>query len=234
MANKTMHLIIIADHRLPEQVKSKLKQFGHTVFLETFNITYPAISCHPDIFLFKTNYRLVIAPNTPNEFQELIVQLKFPFTKGKKYVGNEYPETSHYNVVETGKYLIHHKKYTDPEIRELTTGKEFIHVKQAYTRCNLIALNNDRFITSDKGIEKTLKRKGLEVLFVDPRGILLPGFDHGFIGGTCGILDNRIFFLGSLDHFHEGDKIRNFLKDYEIIELYGGPLFDGGGLLFIQ
>jgi hypothetical protein len=227
-------MFIIADHRIPDKAKLNLEAYGKVLYLEINGITYPAISCHPDIFLVKTNYRLVVAPNTPKEFLDRIIQLKFPFTKGKKYVGAEYPETSHYNAVETDKYLIHHKKYTDPKIRELTTGKEIIHVKQAYTRCNLIALRDNRFITSDKGIEKVLKRKGLEVLYVDPKGILLPGFDHGFIGGTCGVLDNQIFFLGSLNHFHEGEKIRTFLKDYETIELYDGPLFDGGSLLFIS
>jgi hypothetical protein len=227
-------MVIIADQRIPEQARSNLEQFGEVLFLTSSKVTYPAISCHPDIFLFKTNYRLVVAPNTPKEFLELIIQIKLPFTKGQKYIGLEYPETSHYNAVETDKYLIHHKKYIDPKIRNLATGKEFIHVKQAYTRCNLIALRDDRFITSDKGIEKALKHKGLEVLYVDPKGILLPGFDHGFIGGTCGVLDNRIFFIGSLDYFQEGDKIRTFLKDYEIIELYDGPLFDGGSLVFIS
>jgi len=227
-------MFIIADPRIPHNAKIKLEKYGKVLYLATNGITYPAISCHPDIFLFKTNYRLIVAPNTPKAFQDQIIQLKFPFTKGKKNIGAEYPETAHYNVVETDRYLIHHKKYTDPAIRELTTGKEFIHVKQAYTRCNLIALRDNRFITSDKGIEKVLKRKGLEVLYVDPKGILLPGFDHGFIGGTCGVFKNQIFFLGSLDHFNEGEKIRGFLKDHEIIELYDGPLFDGGGLLFIS
>jgi len=227
-------MVIITDKRIPAPAKRKLEQFGQVLFLESDDVTYSAISGHPDIFLFKSNYRLVVAPNTPKEFQELIIQLKFPVTIGKKYIGKEYPETAYYNVVETDRHLIHHQKYSDSTIRELTTGKEFIHVKQAYTRCNLIALKNDRFITSDKGIEKTLKRKGMEALFVDPKGILLPDFDHGFIGGTCGVIDNQIFFIGSLDHFHEGKMVRSFLRDYEIIELYEGPLFDGGSMIFIS
>jgi Family of unknown function (DUF6873) len=233
MVIQTEQMIIIADLRIPEQVKLKLKQFGQLLFLESFNVTYPAISGHPDIFLFKTYSQLIVAPNTPKEFLEQLIFRNIPFKKGTLCVGKEYPETAHYNVVETDSFLIHHKKYTDKSIQKQIQVKELIHVRQAYTRCNMIALRDDRFITSDKGIEKVLKRKGLETLYVDPKGIFLPGFDHGFIGGTCGVLKNRIFFIGSLDQFHEGEKIRAFLKDYEIIELYDGPLFDGGSLIFV-
>jgi hypothetical protein len=122
----------------------------------------------------------------------------------------------------------------DPEIVEAAGNREIIHVKQGYTRCNLIPLGNNRFITSDKGIEKTLLQYGLEVLYVDPDGILLPGFNHGFIGGTCGVWQNKLFFIGSLKYFPEGQKIKDFVTGMEIIELYDGSLFDGGSILFIS
>ena len=49
-----------------------------------------------------------------------------------------------------------------------------------------------------------------------------------------GVHGNMVFIIGSLDHHHEGNSIRSFLENlkYEIIELYDGPLYDGGSILF--
>jgi len=109
-------------------------------------------------------------------------------------------------------------------------------INQAYTRCNLIALDEGHYITSDHGIEKVLKNRNLEVLFVSPEGIILPGFANGFFGGCCGILDDKLFTTGSLHCYPEGEKVRQFSQEagFRVIELYDGPLFDGGGIIFID
>ena len=227
-------MLILIDKRMPEEAKLELHHFGELLFIESVNITYPAISGHPDIFFCQTKNELVIAPNVQGNIRQQLHHNNIPFAEGELKVGKQYPETVHYNVVVTDGLLIHNPNYTDPLILKNCSGTEIIHVKQAYTRCNLIPLENNRFITSDKGIEKTLLGKGFEILFVHPEGILLPGFDHGFIGGCCGVHKNRLFFIGSLNSFPEGDKIRSFAKGMEIIELYDGPLFDGGSLVFIE
>jgi hypothetical protein len=225
---------IIADKRVPFEAKIKLEKFGEVLFLETNGITYPAISGHPDIFFCKTENGLVIAPNTPNETIEQLKVSNISFVTGKKIVGAQYPQTAYYNALITDHFLIHNLNYTDQAILNLCDQLEKFDLKQAYTRCSVLALENDRFITSDQGIEKVLLKRGLEVLFVNPKGILLPGFAHGFIGGTCGIYGDKVFFIGNLDYFPEGEKVRQFLSGYEIIELYDGPLFDSGSLIFLN
>lgn len=226
-------MYIIADKRIPFEAKMKLKQFGNVLFFESGGITYPAISGHPDIFFCKTRKELVIAPNIPDRFNVRLNNLNISISAGRKVIGNRYPETAAYNAVVTDKHLIHNFKFSDQTLLETCSHLEKINVQQAYTRCNVLALENDRFITSDRGIEKELQKNGLEVLYVNPEGILLPEFEHGFLGGTCGIHENRIFFIGRLIHFPEGEKVRQFLSDYEIIELYNGYLFDGGSLIFV-
>ncbi len=227
-------MLILADKRIPEKAKNSLIKYGEVLFLETSGITYPAISGHPDIFFCKTQSGLVVAPNTPEKIKQQLLRNSIHIIEGAAKTGNDYPETARYNVVVTDSLLIHNLKHTDDVILGETKSLQNIHVNQAYTYCNLIALENERFITSDKGIKKTLSGKGFEVLYVHPEGIILPGFNHGFIGGCCGISDGRIFFIGSLNHFPEGDSIRSFIRGFEIIELYDGPLFDGGGLIFID
>ena len=226
-------MVIIADKRIPEPALEALQKYGDVLLLETSGITYPAISGNPDIFFCRTESGLVIAPNTPNVIKEQLTNSTISFIVGKQIVGAEYPQTAYYNALITNRFLVHNLNYTDPVIMELCDNLEKIDLNQAYTRCSVLALKNDRFITSDQGIEKALLKHGMEVLFVNPKSILLPGFDYGFFGGTCGIYEDKIFFIGSLDHFPEGEKVRNFLFGYEIIELYDGPLFDGGSLIFI-
>ncbi len=227
--------MIIVNNRIPEQAKDKLKGFGEVLFLETKGITYQAISGHPDIFFCGINGKLIVAPNLPTKLKEGLNNNSIPFVEGKKPVGAKYPGTAFYNAVVTENYLIHNLKYTDTAIMESSGNLKKINVSQAYTRCNLLPLPGDRFITSDRGIEKTLMKEGLETLFVSPKDILLPGFEHGFLGGACGFFENKLLLLGSLDYFKDGEKTRQFLAKakMEIIELYLGPLVDGGSILNI-
>ena len=226
-------MTILVDKRIPEPAFKALKKYGRIIPFETSGITYSAISGHPDIFFCQTNEILVVAPNTPGITKTQISKHGIHFFEGRNQVGKAHPYTAQYNAVITKKFLIHNPKYTDPVILSNCGHLEAIEVNQAYTRCNLLVLENDKFIASDKRIERGLQRKGLEVLYINPKGILLPGFKHGFFGGTCGVYEDKVFFMGNLNHFPEGEKARQFLSGYEIIELYNGPLFDGGSILFI-
>jgi len=229
-------MLIFIDKKAPEQAKETLKKYGEVIEFFSENICYEAISGHPDIFMTQVTGRLIVAPNLPKVFQELLTEKKIVFSVGEKPVGNKYPETSFYNAVVTEKYLIHQTLQTDDSIQLKCLQKTKISVKQGYTRCNLIALNDQKMITSDQGIYQQLSKNGIDVLFVDPRGIVLPTFDHGFFGGTCSISGNKLFITGNLRYFSEGKNVRSFIEDAgtEIVELYKGPLFDGGGIFFVE
>ena len=235
-------MLIIIDKRLPIKVRQFLAKYGELIEFATSGITYEAISGHPDIFFCQTTAGLIVAPNTPGKYLSKLIAKKIPFTFGRLPVGNSYPESARYNAVVTDKYLIHNQAITDPSISALTTASDnltftlsALTLNQGYTRCNLIALGESNFITSDKGIEKALQAKCLEVQFVSPVGILLPGYENGFFGGCCGIWDDKLFITGNLDHYSEGERVREIAagSGMEIIELYDGPLFDGGGIFFI-
>ena len=226
-------MVIIADKKIPEPAKKRLEKYGQVIRLKTSGITYPSISGHPDIFFCRVDNELVVSPSLPGGIFKKTEPENISLVTAGLDTGSAYPATARLNAVVTPGYIIHNGKYTDPVLKKKCAGREFIHVNQGYTRCNLIPLENDRFITSDRGIQKALQKKGLDVLYVNPQGILLPGFPHGFIGGTCGVFENMVFFIGNPDLLPEGEKIKDFLKEYRIIRLYDGPLFDGGSLLFL-
>ncbi len=175
---------------------------------------------------------MIVAPNIPLTFRKLLIDNNITFIEGQSVVGNKYPETAKYNIVITPNYLIHKLKITDTEVIKGCTGKQLINVSQAYTRCNLLPLRNDSFITSDMGIYNSLTDRNLNIIYVNREDIILPGFNYGFFGGTCGVYDNIIFIMGSLRKFADGNKVVKFVKalGYEIVELYDGPLLDCGSL----
>jgi hypothetical protein len=141
---------IIADSRMPEEAKKNLKKLGDVLFLNPTETTYKSISAHPDIFFFQTEDGLIYAPNAPKRIVKELKKRKIKLTEGKKEVGKKYPETVPYNAVGIGDTLIHNLKHTDSTI--LSLYKNHIHVNQGYTRCNLVALNENCFITSDEAI----------------------------------------------------------------------------------
>lgn len=229
-------MLIIVDKKIPEKAKSSLKAFGDLMEIETQSITYDAISGHPDIFFTPVENQLVVAPNLPKKYLRELENRDINFVLGEKPVGAKYPETAAYNAVTSSGRLIHHAGFTDRSILKLCLQKDRIHVNQGYTRCNLLLVDDKIAITSDRGIFQKLENEPDEILYVDPSGIVLPGFDHGFFGGCCGILDKKLFILGSLQHYAEGEKAREFVEKQgmKIVELVDGPLYDGGGILFVD
>lgn len=229
-------MMIITDKRIPFEAIKKLNEYGEVLLFETSDLVYDAISGHPDIFMTVVDNQLIVAPNLPGFIKQKLISNQCKFIEGYEPVGAQFPETTAYNVVCTSKYIFHNFKHTEHRIKEIATNLIPIDVPQAYTRCNLLPLNGNDFITSDPGINKVLNRSGFNALFVNPHDILLQGFSYGFFGGACGVSGNSVFIIGNLDKFMDGHKVRSFLENlnFEIIELYDGPLFDGGSLFFIK
>ncbi|MDP4266159.1 MAG: hypothetical protein Q8880_01835 [Bacteroidota bacterium] len=227
-------MLIFIDKKIPEQAKDKLAKYGEIVELASKDITYNAISGHPDIFLSKTSENIfIVAPNAPEIIFQKFSEYNKEYVKGIDKVGKEYPFTALYNAVFTDSLFIHNFKISDFSLINAGKNKEHISIRQGYCRCNLISLHDKAFITSDPGIYKELKGREFHVLLVKTEGILLEDFRYGFFGGTCGIIDDKLLIIGSLKYYKDGDEVKNFVKKMglNIVELYDGLLFDGGGII---
>lgn len=224
--------LIIADKRTPLPVKNSLNQIGRVSLLDAVQGVYKSISGHPDIFICQGIEETVIAPNLPDEIISKLLLSGKKVIKGRNNPGKKYPLSACYNAVVTEKYLIHNLKITDPEVLETFKHKKHIHVNQGYTRCNLLALDNN-FITSDRGIENRLLAEGCNVLYVDPSPIILKGQKHGFFPGCCGIYGKEVLITGSLKFHPQEHVIRDFisLSGYKTRELFNGQLTDVGSIL---
>jgi hypothetical protein len=228
-------VLILVDSRIPGEAKEALSRHGELIDFQTEGIVYEAVSGHPDLFFCKLDRLLLAAANLPCYYQELLKKTGTQFQNGKLRIGDKYPATARYCAVVTDDFLFHRLDITDPHIINSAVEKEKIFVAQGYTRCSLLPLNNRYFISSDKGICRTLDGMGLNVLYVENKQILLPGYANGFFGGACGVDNGRVFILGRLRYHPDGDRVRDFLEEsgHEIVELADGPLFDGGGILFL-
>ena len=253
-------MLIIVDHKIPDEAKKELvlsfsQDSGVLMELETDGLVYPAISGHPDIFFCQAPQTLVVSPNLPERYLNLLDQHKITYVKGHIHTGEiandkkngsqsiqlkqkkaaENKAMTCYNAAINNQFLVHRLEYTEPVILENCHFLKKIAVKQGYTRCNLMLLKDSHYITSDQGIDLVLKSAGLNGLYVSPENIVLPGFPNGFIGGAMGLYQNSIYFTGSLKYLPGGEEIAAFIKGlgYRVTELYDGPLFDGGGILFI-
>ncbi len=217
-------------------VRKNLLELGNVVEFSTAGLVYESISGHPDIFITQCSDFNITAPNLPDEYRKSLKRNNISFIEGELPVGNKYPQTACYNAVLSPKYFIHNLTLSDKELMKLADGKTKIHVAQGYTRCNLLLLNNEKMITSDRGICTTLTNLGIDVFFVQSEEILLPGFKNGCVGGSCGISENTVYFMGSLNHLSGGKNLGQFIRNagFDIIETYNGPLFDGGGIFFLK
>ena len=215
---------IIASSMMPAEAKETLSKMGSVTWLEPSDLAYPSISSHPDIFFFCKDERhcesVICAPDNS--------------------VGNKYPDTCRFNAVGVGNILIHNLKYTDKKIldlyRNLSTKSVQINVNQGYTRCNLLALNETNYITSDLGVKRVLEEHNFNVFYVDPHQITLPGQKYGFFPGCCGLVDDNLVVCGSISRLKKCKELRKFVRrnGMKIIELYNGELIDVGSIFFVR
>lgn len=152
-----------------------------------------------------------------------------------------YPGNIIYNAVCTGKYFIHNLRYTAPDLMEHVRlrfpGIISVDVRQGYTRCSCLPVDERSFITSDRGIASALAGYDADVLLTEPGHISLPGFDYGFIGGCGGgiIVSGRktLVFNGDLSRHPDYKKIATFAedRDIDIVFFEDCPLEDTGSIL---
>jgi len=229
-------MIVIADSRMPNAAKKNLENLAKPLWLEPQEKVYESIAAHPDIFFCQTKNRLIVSPNLPSTTVQFLEKLGISYQLGTERPESTYPQTAIYNAVATNNWLIHKLTATDEVILSQYAPEQRIDVAQGYTRCNLLALDESHFVTSDRGIEKALKAGNLAVLFIDPQQIQLPGQPYGFSGGCCGIIGNKIVICGDYQKLKESEALFSFTSKlgFELLSLYDGPLIDVGGLLFVD
>ncbi|MCI5839992.1 MAG: hypothetical protein SOZ89_05195 [Peptoniphilaceae bacterium] len=197
-------------------------------FLDNNNIEYVLsinnpklnnnISDHPDLSVFVVdNKNIIVSENVFEYYKYKFRNKNIKIIKGE-LPSCKYPYDSIYNVVKFKNFLIH-GKIIEKNIFNLCKDHENIIVKQGYTRCSVIPLKNT-ILTSDYGIYKKINKK-INTILLPIEEIKIDGYENGFIGGTCGFVDdNTFFFTGDITNLKSYDIIRKTAEKEKIKIIY--------------
>lgn len=202
------------------------------------NFLYDSISYHPDIIVHSLDSKKIIVEKSSYDYyKEEFSDLDINIISTEYAFNSTYPNYTGLNIGKVGRYYIHNEKYTDLNLKNelIDRGYELINVKQGYSGCSVLTINDSAIITSDPGIAKTLKSNtNLGVLYIDPKKIRLDGMNNGFIGG-CGVMisDNELLLTGKYDKLKDAKDIDEFLNNYKINVIYLSEkgINDIGGLI---
>ena len=202
------------------------------------------LASHTDMLLFRHDNTLITSQAYYEENSDVFesirkignINIVLSATEQK----DAYPFDRIFNCLAIGKRLFAKTDGLAPEIITYSNenGFELIPVNQGYPAC--VALGKDNVaVTADAGMASAFKASLIDTLIIsNSEKIKLSPYDYGFIGGACGSLGDKIYFIGNLYAHPDGDKIEKFLKDhgYSCVSLdeTSDSLFDMGGILFFE
>lgn len=132
-----------------------------------------------------------------------------------------YKDECKLNFIINGTTIIHNPKTSAVNQLDIFNDYRKIEVRQGYTKCSTIAVNENAYITDDSNIYHRLIKNDIDCLLINKGEINLDGYDYGFIGGAAVKLDkNHILFLGDFKNKSDRLSVTNFLKKYDIEPLF--------------
>lgn len=222
---------------MADEAKNILKNHGKLIEIHAHPYLPEPEKYHADMQCAKINNNtLVCAPNINLSNINKLDNLNIIY--GSSKLGEKYPNNIAYNVLRCGNIFFHNTAFTDEEVKKQIEKYEYnlCHTKQGYTGCSSITiplgLNKFLLLSSDPGIVSLIENMKLDNVIVryfdETKNILLPGYDHGFIGGCCGY-DND---LGLIIYGKINEQLKKLSNEYnfQIFSIYNSSLTDIGGI----
>ncbi len=147
-------------------------------------------------------------------------------------LGKVYPADVPLCICATGRYTIYNK-YTAYGPAVTAAGGIPVHVRQGYTRCAAAIVDERSIVTADASVSRAAKNVGMDVLTITPGHIILDGYDTGFIGGASFMIEDTMYFTGTLDEHPDKERIVRFVTEHgkRPVFLTDRPIFDIGGAI---
>lgn len=145
-----------------------------------------------------------------------------------------YPYDAGLNFCIVGDKLFFNPKTANAKLVEKCGCKQFIPVKQGYTKCSICVIDENSIITSDKRIAEAAENAGMDALYLCEPFVKLDGFGYGFIGGAAfKISETDIAFTGKIVDTIVERKIESFLSRRNINPIYltDSQIFDIGSAI---
>lgn len=231
-----------------DRVITSLDKIGISIIPTVPNsMLIEAIMQHADCMLFNLNGNYFIDNNN----YENIVKY---FTRGEddkktgggkclvkvnEIISSPYPGDVRLNAKTFGRYILCNETYISDDIKNYALSNSYIilHCNQGYAACSTVKLNDKAAITDDESVYNTLIDAQIDCILVSKGSVKLKGFNYGFIGGCCGMVnENILLFAGELEAHNDSERIINHLNKYHInyINLFSGELVDIGGIIELK
>ncbi len=197
--------------------------------------TAPPLAHHADMQLCRASEDIYISAPECIEYYKNFIE-KDKIIRGNTYLSCNYPGDIAYNILVSKACAIGNFKYTDSVLLENLKGKRLINISQGYAACTICRISETGYITSDMGVYRALLREKLDVLPIDNSGILLPGYDCGFIGGSSVMLGyDTLGINGDARSLADYDNIKAFCKNYgiSVLSMSAEPVMDIGSFIII-
>ena len=148
-----------------------------------------------------------------------------------------YPNDVALNVLVMGKTLFCNKKTVAKEVVDYASknGYSVVNVKQGYSACSALAVDENNVITSDTGMAEVLRANGKNVLLVSNDEIILKGYDKGFFGGASCVVGKTVYLFGKLEKLKDKNEILEFVSrvGVNIFQISADGVYDFGGAKLI-
>lgn len=242
-----MRDIIIVNCLVSDNIVRNIRKLGYEVFCCERNMLFSEpVSAHPDMNFLQIRDRLYVAEEQKRKFEELpnVKKSTNIFFAGNNNISPRdkllYPADVYLNAVcICGDLICRVGSVYKPALEYAKSlSVNIVYVNQGYTKCNIapVSQQHKAVITEDAGIAKILYKSGYDVLLLQKHEVNLDPYDYGFIGGACGLIENKLVFTGKIENHSEFKKIYYFCKKYntEIISLSDDPLYDFGSILKVS
>jgi len=234
-----MYLAIVGE-RCPEIAESRLlaiPEVAEVVRLPADSQLSAPIADHPDSLLCIFEKRLfvhdkyaVVAKDALSRIAKLSGLEIYPVECER---GSNYPLDCGFNALTLPdrRMLIGRKKSLAEPLKSLVSAD----TNQGYAGCTALYAAGT-VISADPSIKKAVLTLGVPYYKISGKGISLPGYNEGFIGGAGGAFDNTVCLFGSPKYSESARETEEFCRAHDLtfICLEDAPLTDRGGVKFVE
>ena len=219
------------------EIPEKLRELGiQCITTEPDNRLQIPVASHADMQMFHVGENRTFVLRGEQALRKQLEDAGFMVAETNNTPTAVYPGDVLCNALMLGDQFFGNIGTVDPVLYSCVQAlnKQTMFVNQGYTRCSTAVISEKAIITMDAGMGAAARFRGLDVMIIPERSILLDGYDYGFIGGCCGLIDKNVLaFTGRLDSLNFEKPIRDFAEKHgvQIVELTQNPVIDIGGIL---
>lgn len=230
-------VVAIISENCPKTAQKCLSAFFTVITLPPDPLLAPPVSSHPDMLITIINKTLFCH----NEYYKIAAD-KIDFILslcGLDLIcvnsprGAVYPLDVGLNtlVLQNQQKLIARRDALAPELLPYLAA----NTKQGYAGCSSLYIKNT-LVTADPSMIQAAQKCDIPVHRLPQGGILLPGYNTGFIGGCGGVWENAVYLFGNPDSCAQGHALKKYCQHVNIavVSLCDAPLSDFGGIQFIK